>query len=99
VAASPVRLLANGHPPKLSILATFEGTTDPLMWEFNQSLRYDKRMRAQDIRGSIAYTKALRIQGVYTKEEEADMIKGLQAVDKEWESGKVGQIFCLSTKS
>ncbi|CAE6490160.1 unnamed protein product [Rhizoctonia solani] len=57
------------------------------MWEFNQSLKYDKRMRAADIRGSIAYTKALRLQGVYTEEEEAIMIKGLQAVDQEWESG------------
>ncbi|CAE6392267.1 unnamed protein product [Rhizoctonia solani] len=66
----------------------FTGTTDPLMWEFNQSLKYDKRMRAADIRGSIAYTKALRLQGVYTEEEEAIMIKGLQAVDQEWESGK-----------
>ncbi|KAG8735781.1 argininosuccinate lyase, partial [Ceratobasidium sp. 428] len=66
----------------------FTGTTDPLMWEFNQSLRYDKRMRAQDIRGSVAYTKALRLQGVYTEEEEAILIKGLQAVDEEWESGK-----------
>ncbi|KAG9103096.1 argininosuccinate lyase [Ceratobasidium sp. 370] len=66
----------------------FTGTTDPLMWEFNQSLRYDKRMRAQDIRGSIAYTKALRLQGVYTEEEEAIMVKGLQAVDAEWETGK-----------
>ncbi|CUA74971.1 argininosuccinate lyase [Rhizoctonia solani] len=66
----------------------FTGTTDPLMWEFNQSLKYDKRMRAADIRGSIAYTKALRLQGVYTEEEEAVMIKGLQAVDQEWESGK-----------
>ncbi|KAG9078138.1 argininosuccinate lyase [Ceratobasidium sp. UAMH 11750] len=66
----------------------FTGTTDPLMWEFNQSLRYDKRMRAQDIRGSIAYTKALRLQGVYTEEEEAIIVKGLQAVDEEWESGK-----------
>lgn len=66
----------------------FTGTTDPLMWEFNQSLRYDKRMRAADIRGSIAYTKALRLQGVYTEEEEDIIIKGLQAVDQEWESGQ-----------
>ncbi|CAE7147239.1 unnamed protein product [Rhizoctonia solani] len=66
----------------------FTGTTDPLMWEFNQSLKYDKRMRAADIQGSIAYTKALRLQGVYTEEEEAIMIKGLQAVDQEWASGK-----------
>ncbi|KAG8737975.1 argininosuccinate lyase [Ceratobasidium sp. 414] len=72
--------------PNLFVL--HQGTTDPLMWEFNQSLRYDKRMRAQDIRGSIAYTKALRLQGVYTEEEEAIMVKGLQAVDEEWESGK-----------
>ncbi|KAJ1309833.1 hypothetical protein OPQ81_006598 [Rhizoctonia solani] len=65
----------------------FTGTTDPLMWEFNQSLKYDKRMRAADIRGSVAYTKALRLQGVYTETEEAIIIKGLQEVDQEWESG------------
>lgn len=68
------------------------------MWEFNQSLKYDKRMRAADIRGSIAYTKALRLQGVYTEEEEAVMIKGLQEVDQEWESGKVGHPLFLSNR-
>ena len=40
------------------------------MHEFNQSLRYDKRMYAADIVGSIAYSKALTKVGILTKEEE-----------------------------
>lgn len=81
--------------PALYLIGLPVGNTDPLMFEFNQSLKYDKRMRAADIRGSIAYTKALCLQGVYTKGEEAIMIKGLQEVDQEWESGKVGRLLSL----
>lgn len=64
---------------------------DPLdrMHAFNQSLRYDQRMHAADIRGSIAYAKALARVGILTDEEERKMIEGLQAVGKEWESGQV----------
>lgn len=65
----------------------FTGKTDPLMHEFNQSLRYDKRMYAADIKGSIAYTKALRLVHIITPEEEQKLIIGLTAVEKEWEEG------------
>ncbi|KAK7693647.1 Argininosuccinate lyase [Cerrena zonata] len=44
----------------------FTGTTDPLMHEFNQSLRYDQRMWRVDIAGSIAYSKALHKAGILT---------------------------------
>lgn len=59
------------------------------MHEFNQSLRYDKRMHAADIRGSIAYTKALRLIHIITPEEEQKLIQGLTAVGQEWEEGIV----------
>ncbi|TDL27374.1 argininosuccinate lyase [Rickenella mellea] len=62
----------------------FTGKTDPLMHEFNQSLRYDQRMHAADIRGSIAYSKALTISGILSKAEETKIIEGLEAVEKEW---------------
>ncbi|KIN95118.1 hypothetical protein M404DRAFT_332708 [Pisolithus tinctorius Marx 270] len=66
----------------------FTGKTDPLMHEFNQSLKYDQRMHTADIRGSIAYAKALTRVGILTKEEETKMIEGLEAVEREWTIGQ-----------
>ncbi|KAH9005192.1 argininosuccinate lyase [Lactarius hatsudake] len=66
----------------------FTGKTDPLMHAFNQSLDYDRRMYAADIRGSIAYAKSLTLVGILTKDEEAKIVEGLAAVKKEWESGQ-----------
>jgi argininosuccinate lyase len=59
------------------------------MHAFNQSLEYDQRMHAADIRGSIAYAKALTLVGILTKEEETKIVQGLTAVGKEWEIGQV----------
>ena len=63
------------------------------MHEFNQSLRYDKRMYRADITGSIAYAKALTKVGILTPEEEQKIVRGLQTVGKEWEDGVVS---CIS---
>ncbi|KAJ6455691.1 argininosuccinate lyase [Mycena sanguinolenta] len=65
----------------------FTGKTDPLMHAFNQSLKYDQRMHAADIKGSIAYAKSLTLVGILTKEEEAKITAGLTAVGKEWQDG------------
>ncbi|KAF9453241.1 argininosuccinate lyase [Macrolepiota fuliginosa MF-IS2] len=65
----------------------FTGKTDPLMHEFNQSLKYDKRMYASDIRGSIAYANALSQVGILTEEEVGKIVDGLTAVGKEWGDG------------
>lgn len=65
----------------------FTGKTDPLMHEFNQSLKYDRRMHSADIRGSIAYAKALTKVGILTPEEEVRMIDGLKLVGQEWADG------------
>lgn len=59
------------------------------MHAFNQSLKYDQRMHAADIRGSIAYAKALRRIGLLTEQEETRMIQGLDTVGREWENGQV----------
>lgn len=67
------------------------------MWTFNQSLAYDKRMYAEDIRGSIAYAKALAKQGVYSSEELDKVVKSLQAVEKEWKDGTVRQPLSFSS--
>ena len=66
------------------------------MHEFNQSLRYDQRMYAADIAGSIAYAKALAGVGILTQEEQQRIAEGLIAVGKEWEQGKVSMRSCCS---
>jgi argininosuccinate lyase len=58
------------------------------MHDFNQSLHYDKRMHAADIRGSIAYAKALALRGILTDEERDKIVEGLTAVGNEWKEGK-----------
>ena len=68
------------------------------MHAFNQSLQYDKRMHAADIRGSVAYAKALARVGILTSSEEGKIVEGLQAVEREWESGQVWRFF-LPTNS
>ncbi|KAG9046949.1 argininosuccinate lyase [Tulasnella sp. UAMH 9824] len=65
----------------------FTGKTDPLMHEFNQSLKYDQRMHDADIRGSIAYAKALQRSGLLTEEEATKITTGLAQVGEEWKAG------------
>lgn len=59
------------------------------MHEYNQSLKYDKRMYAADIQGSIAYAKSLTKIGILTPDEERTMIDGLKRVGEEWQNGTV----------
>ena len=59
------------------------------MHAFNQSLSYDKRMHDADVRGSIAYAKSLCLAGLLTKEEEVEIVDGLERVAKEWREGTV----------
>jgi len=59
------------------------------MHEFNQSLKYDKRMYDADIRGSIAYSKSLALVGILSQAEETKIVNGLEAVKKEWDDGVV----------
>ena len=63
------------------------------MWEFNQSLRYDKRMYAQDVRGSKAYAKALCLKGLLSEEERDRIVEGLERVEGEWREGVVSIFF------
>ena len=43
--------------------------TDALMWAFNASIGFDRRLYAADIAGSIAYAGALVRAGLLTAEE------------------------------
>ncbi|PWN44269.1 putative ARG4-arginosuccinate lyase [Ceraceosorus guamensis] len=66
----------------------FTGTTDPIMHAYNESLSYDQRMWAQDIRGSQAYARALVGCGILTAEERDQIVAGLDRVGEEWKAGK-----------
>ncbi|KAJ2005950.1 argininosuccinate lyase [Coemansia thaxteri] len=65
----------------------FSGETDPLMEAFNESIHFDRRMYAADIRGSQAYAKALCKQGILTADEQQALDSGLTAVLAEWQAG------------
>lgn len=60
------------------------------MHEFNQSLRYDKRMYAADVKGSIAFSKALLKAGILNQQEQSEIARGLKEVEGEWERGEAG---------
>ncbi|OCF39195.1 argininosuccinate lyase [Kwoniella heveanensis CBS 569] len=65
----------------------FTGETDPLMNQFNSSIRtWGKTMFAVDIQGSLAYCKALTKAGILTEKENEEMSKGLGQVKAEWET-------------
>jgi len=66
----------------------FKGGTDPIMEKFNESISFDKRMWDQDIRGSIAYAKAIGKVGIITQDEVNLLVEGLEKVRAEWKSGE-----------
>ncbi|KAI7872384.1 argininosuccinate lyase [Spinellus fusiger] len=66
----------------------FTGTVDPLMDAFNASIHFDKRMYAADVIGSMAYSKALCKNNIITEEERDSLLKGLEKVLEEWDSGQ-----------
>ena len=100
VAASQARLI---HCDSLSYHSVWGKVIDfsdrQSMHAFNQSLKYDQRMHAADIRGSIAYAKALTLVGVLTKDEESKIVQGLIAVGDEWQNGQVVFTKFLTTTS
>ncbi len=58
----------------------FSGETDPLMDKFNASMDVDIALWEADIRGSIAYARALYRAGILTKEERDAIIVGLERI-------------------
>ena len=64
----------------------FEGNPDDLMERFNASIGFDWRLWAADIKGSMAYARALERAGLLTVDERDRLIQGLQAVAREFEA-------------
>jgi argininosuccinate lyase len=63
----------------------FEGKTDPGFAEFNNSFRFDRRLFAVDVVGSIAYCQALETAGVLASNEARQIRDALDAILKKGE--------------
>lgn len=58
-------------------------------FDFNSSLRFDKRFFRQDIQGSIAHVTMLSKQGILTADEKNSIVAGLESIKDDIESGKL----------
>ena len=58
----------------------FTGTADPGFAEFNRSFRFDRRLFAADVRGSMAHCVGLLAAGVLTTDEAAKIKEGRQHI-------------------
>ena len=65
----------------------FQKTLDKKADDFNSSLRFDCRMYAQDIRGSIAHATMLESVGILSKEDKELIINGLQGIKADIDNG------------
>ena len=67
----------------------FEGGPDAAIARFTQSLPFDQRMAAQDVRGSLAHVRMLGRVGVIPAEEAARIVAGLETIAGEIAAGVV----------
>ncbi len=67
----------------------FQKALDKAADDFNSSLRFDKRMYAQDIRGSIAHATMLVKQGILPPADLPLIADGLGGILEDIESGKL----------
>lgn len=67
----------------------FTKETDQLVYQFNQSLNFDKRFFEQDIRGSLAHVSMLEKQGILTETERDSIIEGLEGILKDVADGTI----------
>ena len=63
--------------------------SDQLVYDFNASIRFDRRLYAEDIRGSIAHVMMLARQNILTEAEKEDIIEGLEGILSDVENGKL----------
>ncbi len=63
--------------------------TDKRVDDFNSSIRFDKKMYEQDIRGSIAHATMLGNQGIIPKEDSVLIVKTLKEILEDINLGKV----------
>ncbi len=67
----------------------FSAKTDKKVDDFNSSIRFDKRMYASDIEGSIAHATMLGMKGIIPKEDSDLICKTLAEIKEDIDLGKV----------
>lgn len=87
--------MAPTQAPTLLWGGRFTEAIDDLMFQFNESLSFDKVLYKADIQGSITWAKALHKLNILNADELSQVVTGLQQVEKEWEEGK----FVIDVKS
>ena len=65
----------------------FQKTLDEKADDFNSSLRFDCRMYAQDIRGSMAHAMMLEKQGIVDKADVEKILDGLDGILHDLDAG------------
>ncbi|MBN9354095.1 MAG: argininosuccinate lyase [Hyphomicrobium denitrificans] len=65
----------------------FQMSPAEIMQEINASIGFDKRLAPQDIRGSKAHAQMLAEVGILTKSDAKEIVKGLDQVQAEIDSG------------
>jgi argininosuccinate lyase len=66
----------------------FKEGTDPLLERFSASIDFDRKLYRHDIKGSKAHAEMLEKIGILTKAEKKAIVKGLDEIEKEIESGE-----------
>ena len=67
----------------------FTKETDKLVYRFNASIDFDRRLYREDIAGSRAHVQMLAKQGILTEEERDAILQGLAGILEDVESGKL----------
>lgn len=60
----------------------FAGGTDPRVEKFTESVSFDRRLYAHDIRGSIAHARMLESVGQLTSDECQRIVEGLRQIER-----------------
>ena len=67
----------------------FQKETNQMVDDFHSSISFDKRLFAQDIRGSMAHAKMLCRQGIISAQDEAAIQAGLSGILSDMRAGQV----------
>lgn len=67
----------------------FTKETDQQVYDFNASIRFDKRLYKQDIKGSIAHAIMLAKTGIISETDKEQILSGLQSILDDVEGGKL----------
>lgn len=65
----------------------FTKKTDQMVYDFNASISFDKRLYRQDIEGSMAHVRMLEKQQILTDQERDQILEGLTGILADVESG------------